>query len=278
MIYLFLIWFITDAFYLLFRKQGWTAINYKQEVIVQGFGLNLFIHYLLFLGMMFTVYTLGLAPTAAVNITLPATLVLFSMMLFCLTLLGWIDDRWGDQKVKGFRGHFGRLIRDRHVTTGLAKAVFGLVVALMVSWQLSSSWAEFILFSMAMALSMHIFNLLDVRPGRALKSYWVFSAAVVPFLSIGTALFLVIPVFFSTLMLFRYDRRQLAMLGDTGSMALGGTFGFQLIAHAPLFMVAVLVFFFLGLTIAAERISLTTWIEQHGWLAKWDRWGLVDKS
>ncbi|GGK19142.1 glycosyl transferase [Caldalkalibacillus thermarum] len=273
MIYMGLVWPLTDRMYHLFQRLGWTALNYKQEVVVQGFGLNLFMHYALFIGIMLTLHFL-VAPLPMFTLE---TISLFAMMLFSLTSLGWIDDRWGDPEVKGFKGHFGKLVAEKHMTSGLAKAVFGLLVALVVCWQLSSSYGEFMLFSLALVLSMHIFNLLDVRPGRALKSYWLFSLAVIPFVSAATLLFLTLPVLCSTVLLFGYDRRRMAMLGDTGSMALGGIFGFQLIVHAPLILVAMFVIFFMILTIAAERISISAWIEQHRWLKLMDGWGLVKK-
>ncbi|MCR3921875.1 MAG: hypothetical protein NUK65_05060, partial [Firmicutes bacterium] len=40
-----------------------------------------------------------------------------------LGTLGLVDDIWGDQQVKGIRGHFSKLLLRGEVTTGLLKAV-----------------------------------------------------------------------------------------------------------------------------------------------------------
>lgn len=257
--------------YRFFCRQGWFGFNYRGEKTVQGLGIYLFLHYLLYIVIVESVHFLW----DRSFFPFPSSVWLFVFLSFCLAGIGWIDDRWGEVTVKGFKGHLSRFFRKKEVTTGLQKAAVGLICALLVCLPVSSSLGEYGLRVLAMVLSIHVFNLLDVRPGRAIKSFWLFTLSLLPFLSPQLFGHLLLPLFLATVVLFRYDRLRLAMLGDTGSLTLGGSFGFQLINDAPLFLVAVWTAIFFTLTVVAEKRSISVMIDQTKWLSKLDRWGIA---
>lgn len=273
MIYACLAWLTAEKGYRLFYRRGWLAFNYRGEKIVQGLGLFLLFHYLLFIIVLDAVHY-GLNRSW---FPFPSFVWLFLFMAFSLAAIGWVDDRWGDVTVKGFKGHLGRFFHKKEVTTGLLKACVGLFCSLVVCFPLSAGFGEYVLDALAMVLSMHTFNLLDVRPGRALKSYWLFTLILIPFFSAKGIHYLILPLLVSTLVLFRYDRLRLAMLGDTGSLTLGGSFGFQLIYDIPPILVALWVAFFFVLTFVAEKKSISGLIDNSRWLSKLDRWGIARK-
>jgi UDP-N-acetylmuramyl pentapeptide phosphotransferase/UDP-N-acetylglucosamine-1-phosphate transferase len=272
-LYVVLALLLTSKAYDYFLNQGWVSLNYRGERTVQGFGINLFIHYLCF---MFIIKVLALIWTGH-WLPFPHFVALCTLVIVSLAWMGWIDDRWGDISVKGFKGHFSRFFQKGEITTGLAKAWLGLVVAVLTSWPVSASFWQLILFVMAMVLSMHTFNLLDVRPGRAIKSFWLFSLSVLPFSSLESFCYLYLPSVISTMILFHFDRRRLVMLGDAGSLTLGGIFGLQLILEAPVGLVFFWTAAFLLLTIVAEKTSISLLIKKQWWLNKLDHWGIVNE-
>lgn len=271
-IYAFSAWQLTVKGYPVFIRQGWLCPNYRGEPIVQGFGIYFFIHYLLFIVMI-----KGIAFVWPNSLpALPYEAVVFSFILSSLSVMGWIDDHWGNRLIKGLKGHLLLFLKKGKITTGLAKAVLGLMLALLVSRPLSASFWNWMLFILAMVFSIHTFNLLDVRPGRAIKSYWLFTLSLLPFFSQPSLYCLYTPSLVTTLILFQYDRRRLAMLGDAGSLTLGGIFGYQLILDAPHALIILWTLFFLFITILAETTSLTEVIKKRAWLNRLDHWGIIN--
>jgi UDP-GlcNAc:undecaprenyl-phosphate/decaprenyl-phosphate GlcNAc-1-phosphate transferase len=120
----------------------------------------------------------------------------------------------------------------------------------------------------------NLVNLLDLRPGRALK---VVVAAGLPFVftegNAGDAAAAVVGVAGA---LLPADLAECQMLGDCGANALGAAMGWSLAArlsgNARLLAVATVV----GLTVASERVSFTALIERQPALAALDRWGRRD--
>lgn len=116
-----------------------------------------------------------------------------------------------------------------------------------------------LLAAAVMAGTANALNLLDRRPGRALKAFllgWLGLAATVP-----AAALELLPVAGAALVLLPLDLGERAMLGDAGSNALGAALGWALAAHlAPVAQgtsLAVLV----ALHLLAEYRSLTELIE-----------------
>jgi glucosyl-3-phosphoglycerate synthase len=167
-----------------------------------------------------------------------------------IAALGLVDDLFSGPE-RGFRAHLGA-----GSTTGTLKAVGIPILALAGTGSISEATL--------VGLSANSLNLLDTRPGRALKAFLAGAALVR-----GPAkAYLPIAV-----LLAPYDLREMTMLGDAGSNALGAVLGFgsvgKLTARGRLIAIAALA----GLTIVGETRSLGELIERTPFLSHLDRWG-----
>lgn len=268
-VYVTIIYGLTKYVYKYLHKINCVTTNYENKRIVQSFGVNAVLHYILFLviAFLFERWTM----LSIFDHIQPLT---FVWMMLVLSIIGWVDDRYGTKKIKGFKGHFQALFSKGKVTTGMMKAVLGLSLAMGVSYHYSPNvWLWFI-NTFVFVLSVHIINLMDARPGRALKSFWLLTIVVAVLLPSTVLLSIYMPILLSTLLLFHYDRQRLAMLGDTGSIVYGGILGYFLVTTVGLEVKILYLIFFITLSLMAERISFSTYIQSTTWLAKLDRWGI----
>lgn len=242
--------------------------NYKGEQVIQSFGLNLMLHYLLY----FVGYFILLrAVNVKANLFFEA---LFVLLITVLTLMGWIDDQYGTKEIRGLKGHFHAFFYEKKVTSGFIKALLGTVLSIFVAYFFSIDLMTWFFASSVLVLSIHFFNLLDVRPGRTIKSFWMLSLVVLPLLSLQNILTLALPILLSTLILFHYDRYRMAMIGDVGSNVLGGVYGFYLLLSTSLPIQALFFSSFLLLSLLSEKYSFTAYINNTPWLSKFDNWGI----
>jgi len=160
--------------------------------------------------------------------------------------LGLVDDVWGGEE-RGFRAHLraGR-------TTGVLKLIGIPLVGLLSTRRLSGA--------LLVGLAANALNQLDTAPGRALKAY------------LGAALLLDAPKGPAVLLL-PYDLREMAMLGDAGSNALGALLGLKsvsLLTERGRWIACVALG---GLTLLGESVSLGALIERTPVLRELDRLG-----
>jgi len=165
-----------------------------------------------------------------------------------IAALGLADDLWSGSQ-RGFRAHLrsGR-------TTGVLKLLGIPAVGLIATRRLSGG--------LLVGLAANALNQLDTRPGRALKAY------------LAAALPLDAPVGIAVLLL-PYDLREMAMLGDSGSNALGAMLGLNSVKRFTGRGRWVAIGALAGLTILGERTSIGAWIERTPGLAWIDRLGRV---
>ena len=124
-----------------------------------------------------------------------------------------------------------------------------------------------------LVLSTNLFNLLDLRPGRAGKVF-VALGVVLTLGSWDTYALQALGLFIGpALVLLPYDLRERAMLGDAGSNVLGAVAGLWLVlALGPtgeaiaLGVLAVLTIYgeFRSISAAVERNPLTRWLDSLG--------------
>lgn len=201
-------------------------------------------------------------------------------------LLGGVDDLAGDSSSKGLRGHLGAL-RHGRLTTGSAKvlglAVSGLAAAALVDRRsrraagghLSTCGPGAVgtlLGGAVIAGSANLVNLLDLRPGRALKASQLASVALLVRPSrpgaaaagaaLGAAAALLGP-----------DLREEAMLGDTGANAAGALLGAAFVERSGTRGRFVALAVLTALTLASERVSFTQVIESTPGLRELDALG-----
>jgi hypothetical protein len=163
-----------------------------------------------------------------------------------IAALGLADDVWSGPE-RGFRAHLrsGR-------TTGVLKLVGIPAIGLLATRRVSGA--------LLVGLAANALNQLDTRPGRALKAY--LAAALAVDAPVGIAV-----------LLLPYDLREMAMLGDAGSNALGGLLGLKSVERFTGRGRWVAIGALAGLTLLGERISLGAWIERTPGLSWLDRLG-----
>jgi UDP-GlcNAc:undecaprenyl-phosphate/decaprenyl-phosphate GlcNAc-1-phosphate transferase len=189
--------------------------------------------------------------------------------------LGAYDDLAERQVRKGLAGHLGALARGE-VTTGAVKvlglAVSGLAASALVGGRghVSSravAAVDVLVGGAVVAGSANLVNLLDLRPGRALKA----TLLAVPFT--GGGIPLAAAAGGACLGLLPDDLAERTMLGDTGANAAGALLGVAALAgrdrRARWALLSVLV----ALTAASEKVSFTRVIESTPVLREVDAWG-----
>ena len=160
--------------------------------------------------------------------------------------VGLADDLWSGPE-RGFRAH---LRRGR--TTGILKLLAIPAVGLLATRRVSGA--------LLVGLSANALNQLDTRPGRALKAY--LAAAITVDAPLGIAV-----------LLLPYDLREMAMLGDSGSNALGALLGLNSVKRFTERGRWVAIGALAGLTVIGERTSIGSWIERTPGLSRLDRLG-----
>ncbi len=205
----------------------------------------------------------ALALAAAGSAALPQPAALVAGL--AAGLLGAYDDAAaGSGTAKGFRGHLAALAQGR-VTSGAVKLVGIALTAIAATALLPGrrSARELLLGAGVVAGSANLLNLLDVRPGRALK-VGLLAAVAVGRPGPAAAAAVLLPA----------DLGERTMLGDAGANALGAVLGLALVhrtrsAHATTAAFAVLV----GLTAASEVVSFSAVIDSVRPLRALDRLG-----
>jgi len=167
-----------------------------------------------------------------------------------IALLGLADDLWSGPE-RGFKAHLAK-----GSTTGVAKALGIPLVALATTRSLRKA--------AVVALAANALNQLDTRPGRALKAF----VAGVALVRGDAARYLPLAV-----LLAPYDLREMTMLGDAGSNALGALLGYgsvgKLTARGQILCIAGIAAF----TAAGEARSLGALIERTPILRELDAMG-----
>ena len=196
--------------------------------------------------------------------------------------LGALDDLAGDSNSKGLKGHLGALARGQ-VTTGAVKVLglgfTGLLTAALVdrprraaprSAAASPALLDTLVGGAVVAGSANLLNLLDLRPGRALKATVIAGALLATDrrseasagAAVGAAAGLIAP-----------DLAGESMLGDTGANSAGALLGTALIQRTGRRGRLVALTVLAGLTLASERVSFTRVIESTPGLRELDALG-----
>lgn len=213
------------------------------------------------------------APPAASELMPAAGLLALAAAAF-----GLFDDAYGSRDARGFAGHL-RALRSGRLTTGGLKLV-GIGIAALVAarsvagiapW--GSSPAGVVVAGAAVALSANLVNLLDLRPGRALKAYIVLAAAGAALAGVfvarmhagsglGVGALLGVALIGPAVACWRYDLGERAMLGDAGANAMGAVAGLVIVSALPLAGAAAFAAVLLAANLASERVSFSALIER----------------
>ncbi|GAV31484.1 hypothetical protein emb_1c0207 [Coriobacteriaceae bacterium EMTCatB1] len=202
---------------------------------------------------------------------------------------GLVDDAYGTGDARGFKGHLTALVRGR-LTTGGLKLV-GIGVASVAAARAVAGFAEWgespigvLAAGASVALSANLVNLLDLRPGRALKAYVVLALAGAVLVGLSAARvaggsFVPVAALIGVALLgpavacWRYDLGERAMLGDAGANAMGAVAGLAIVSALPLAGVVAFGAVALALNLLSERVSFSAVIERVRILAWLDGLG-----
>jgi UDP-N-acetylmuramyl pentapeptide phosphotransferase/UDP-N-acetylglucosamine-1-phosphate transferase len=228
--------------------------------------------------------TLALVPLMLIERLAPAEvfhpeIVPVALYALGVALLGLIDDTLGEPGARpgaghprGWRGHASAVLRGE-LSTGALKAAGSLGLALLAMDLLGLSDGRWLLAAAVLVLATNVFNLLDLRPGRAAKAFVALGAGLAigagELRTLWTLGLLAAPA----LVAGGYDLRERAMLGDTGANVLGALAGLWLVltlsGAGQLIALAVL----LAITVYGELRSISELIERTPGLRELDSWG-----
>lgn len=240
----------------IFENYGLQKINYTGRIIPCSVGV-LFIP-VFFVGYLASYDFIKDSLDPGSRALLLAMVILVSGMAF----VGFVDDVAGNGKERGFRGHISALLKG-NISTGLFKAAAGLIVSLGAAYMIGGKFWEIIINALFIALCANLFNLFDLRPGRALKLFlpilsllvvanwganYIFASYLLSVGGIAAALLL-------------GDLREKFMIGDSGSNVLGAVIGLGTVVWASVWLKLVLLGLVLGLNLASEVVSFSRVIE-----------------
>jgi UDP-N-acetylmuramyl pentapeptide phosphotransferase/UDP-N-acetylglucosamine-1-phosphate transferase len=253
------------------RTGGHVSPNYRERSLPYPFGI------LIVAASLLALVPIVLIERIAHTSILYPRLITVAVYALGVACLGLIDDTLGadlpgNLSPRGWRGHVGAALRGE-LSTGALKAAGSLGLALLAMDLTGLSISRWLLAVAVLVLTTNALNLLDLRPGRAIKVFVVLGAG----LTIGVRELR--PLW--TLGLFAgpaliagaYDLRERAMLGDTGANLLGALAGLWLVLSlsqtGQLIALALLV----TLTLYGELGSISALIQRVPLLRGLDSWG-----
>lgn len=238
---------------------GFTRPNFRGQPVVASAGVILGLVYSALLLLWHALWPSGLS-------------LLVSLVVVAMALIGFVDDVWGDTRAKGLRGHAGLLLRGG-LSTGGMKAVFGGVVSLAVARAAADDLYTALVGAVVVALAANAVNLLDVRPGRALKGAVLLYGALLAASWPEPVWAYVAPLWGVLAAYASYDLRSKAMLGDSGANWLGAVAGVAAVEGLEVRGLLVTGVALALLHVISETGSVTRVIERVPVLRRLDEWG-----
>lgn len=254
-------------------ERGVTRPNYRGRELPCPFGMLLAAAALPSLAVLALVARLGSADLFERRSSLALTYALGVLAL------GLIDDVLGTpcadgaarRAPRGLRGHAAALLRGE-LSTGAVKAAGSLGLAL-ATMSYHASDERWLLASAVLVLATHVFNLLDVRPGRSAKLLVVLGVA----LSAGAAdlkpLWATGLFAGPALVAGFLDLRERAMLGDAGASVLGALAGVWLVLTLSATGQWIALGVLAAVALYGELRSISELVERTPGLRQLDSWG-----
>lgn len=243
--------------------QGMMMRNYTGKEVVSGAGLVFFIPCIVSIFPLWEV--IG-----------EENMVIYVALLLSMTLVGYLDDSLGESTTKGFKGHLGGVMKG-YLSTGMIKLIFALIMGFMISMVYFAGIGNIIFNTILFCLCVNMINLLDLRPGRAIKGF----ALIILFISISSGLqsiWMLFPILSSLTIYIRDELDENCMLGDTGSNLLGGIMGMYTLKVASSGVKYALFSVLLLLHIVSEFKSFSEIIESVPILKSMDSFGQLKKE
>jgi UDP-N-acetylmuramyl pentapeptide phosphotransferase/UDP-N-acetylglucosamine-1-phosphate transferase len=201
-----------------------------------------------------------------------------------VSALGLVDDLFGLGAGsrwlvygRGLRGH-ARTLLQGGVSTGLLKALGAFVLALFVLRGTRPDTAQYLLAVAVVVALTNLFNMFDLRPGRCVKAFCVLGAVVTLGSGNLRGLWAFGPFIGPVLAWLPLDLRERAMLGDTGSNAVGAVAGLWVASYVPVSGQLATLCVVVLITIYGEFRSLSELIERTPLLRRLDSLGRVSHA
>lgn len=294
-------WMVVRAAVRSLGSRGVTVPNWRGEAVVRALGVAWFVWAgavaVLAAGWGVLGGFAGPEELLADALFTAAAAPVFAAPLFLVAgifALGLFDDAFGDATSRGIRGHLRALARGEFTTGTLKLAGIGALAFVQTSALAFDNGigAGTVLLTWSLATvtvsgAANAVNLLDLRPGRALKGYGLLIALACvamgldarqgwasPAAAWTAAVSLGVLLAGPLLASWRLDVRRHAMLGDAGANAAGALAGYFLALALPLPMLAVAAAALVAVNLAAEKVSFTDVIERNAVLRALDGLGV----
>jgi hypothetical protein len=193
-----------------------------------------------------------------------------------VALLGLLDDALGRGHAadtpRGWRGH-ARAVLGGGFSTGAVKAVGALALAAYVASGRGQEGLDYVRDLALLLLATNLFNLLDLRPGRAEKAFALLLAGLCLGAWTSEPLELLGIFIGPALVVATFTLRERAMLGDTGANLVGALAGISILVTLDetgrwiaLGIVAALTIYgeFRSISSAVESIPPLRWLDSLG--------------
>ncbi|NLN41443.1 MAG: hypothetical protein GX160_05555 [Clostridiales bacterium] len=258
-----LTWYIKPRLIEILRENNMVATNYSGRVVINGAGLIFFIPCILSVFSLWSLVDLD-------------SMVVYIVILLSMTLVGYIDDSLGSSTTKGLKGHIKGMISGR-ISTGIIKLIVALIIGIVISAVFFSSLLDIVFHAILFCLCVNFINLLDLRPGRSIKGFFIFTL----FISLASGLknfWMLLPIYSSLAVYIKDEMKEVYMLGDTGANLLGGVLGIFTLKAAYPGVKYLLFIILLFLHILAEFKSFSRIIDSMPLLKYLDSFGQLRKE
>ncbi len=174
--------------------------------------------------------------------------------------LGLFDDAYSGPS-RGWRGH-GAAVRRGEFPSGLLKALGTLGLAASVVASATVDVGPYLLSVLILVLATNLFNIVDLRPGRASKLLLLVTIGCA--IAVGTDLIEAYGTYLGAIIVVAvYDLRERGMLGDTGANLLGAVAGLMLVTTIEsTFGLALCALVLLAVTAYGEFRSISAFVER----------------
>jgi len=179
-----------------------------------------------------------------------------------------VGNRPEQKRDKGFAGHI-RALREGRLSAGLVKLIAIAGAGLFAGTLLKRKPIDSLLAAGVIAGTANLVNLLDLRPGRAIKAGLALGGTSLG----GPGGAVAAGTVGAAAALLPEDLAERTMLGDAGANAMGALLGVTMAADSDRLAMLITLAGVVGLNAASERVSFTKVIESTPTLHQIDQWG-----
>lgn len=246
-------------------------INYRKKAVYNSAGIFFTLN-ILFMCMAILVLNSLIYPMPYMS----SQILVITSGILSASFAGYIDDT-ASSPSKGISGHM-RSLFNGNLTSGTIKAMVGISVSLIISLSGNYSIMHTVLNFLLICLMQNFINLMDLRPGRAIKAYMILSVISSMFIASST-LYLSINsgILLSFVFYLKYEINEVCMMGDAGSNALGIFMGIACASSGSIAFKLFMVIFLALAHIYSEFASISSLIDRVPALKILDMMGRREK-